>query len=482
MKFPRLHHLLRFGKTTNTSMQKGRPESLVWLILLLGIVFRIWQMFHQVFWFDEAFTYHISRLPSSQIIPAVLLDNNPPLYYLLMHIVTLTSSDPLVLRIPSFLFNLGSVFFMYKITAKIGRINSRALIISVLFLSPLAVHIGINARLHTLASFFISVIVFMFLRVLEKPTVRSTILFLLFSIAGLYTQYYVALIFVPMSAIVYTDPNRKIRKSWLLLLTVIALAFAPWLMAAAKSSHTVCSCPPTLLALPATLASPILNGMGEITLRRYGELPFPLILFFTVAASFYIFYLLKGIRMNRILTLLYLLPLSLVSIAGLAAPLFSPKGFAIFSPIYLALVSVGMSSTKHASKLILVNLAMFGAINIILLTHPFFAGTPILPLVQIMRASNYAIAHTSPITYYSSLAYLPNHKQILLTKNPYPTKLVEYIVGTKSDIKEDMFWLVDTQSWVGVKDRHDALLPIQDRFQSIQENNFQNVTLFLMKP
>ena len=56
-------------------------------IFILGLALRLLSLNAHDFWFDEAYTYQIAKLPLKELAAAALADNNPPFYYLLIHLI-----------------------------------------------------------------------------------------------------------------------------------------------------------------------------------------------------------------------------------------------------------------------------------------------------------------------------------------------------------------------------------------------------------
>src|SRR3989344_1665840 len=83
-------------------------------VLPLGIILRLVALFARDIWFDEAFTYQIAKLPLKDLLRAILTDNNPPIYYLLIHFVLYLGKSIFLLRTPSLILNLLSVYVLYK--------------------------------------------------------------------------------------------------------------------------------------------------------------------------------------------------------------------------------------------------------------------------------------------------------------------------------------------------------------------------------
>ncbi|MBI2327838.1 glycosyltransferase family 39 protein [Candidatus Curtissbacteria bacterium] len=415
------------------------------LVFLIGILFRLLALNFHDFWFDEAITYHFARLPVKNLLEVVLADNNPPLYYLLIHYLVKISPDELILRLPSLLANLLSILALYhfvktKIDKRVATVSA-----SLFAVSPLSIYLATEARLHSLALLFVTLIINSFFKLLTKPSPVNIAIFIFFTTLGLYTQYYIILLLLPLTYIIYSTKNHLTFGKWLTIASIPLLTLVPWLILSTQTPHSGCWCPNTLLSLPASLVAPTIAGVGNVTMRTFPNLP-PAIfaLFLTTSLLTFVMFV-KGIPKSKVLPAIYLIPLAALSTAGLFFPVFSPKAFSITSPIYFIIVSLGITSfsKKYLGPLIFLLLTLISAI---LITNPFFRGEKLKEASEITsQRSAKIIAHTSILTYYPFRYYLPEHrKNIMLTANPLTEKTVNLIGGQKESAGNlNDFWLVE---------------------------------------
>ena len=198
---------------------------------------------------------------------------------MIINYILKVSNSEILIRLPSLVFNLGILYFLFKFIH--DYINRKAgLIATSLFaLSPLAIYLSSTARLDSLAAFFVIIQIWLFFKLIKNLNLKNVILFILAGILGMYSQYYFALLFIPFTWIVMRKKTRVSFRYWTVILFTIGIMFSPWIFLSFWSIHNGCSCPNTLLALPAALASPILGGIGEVTLRSFPNLSFYYIIF-----------------------------------------------------------------------------------------------------------------------------------------------------------------------------------------------------------
>ena len=125
-----------------------RPETWI-LALALGLRLPILGI---DFWYDEAFTALISKLPLGRMILATAGDVHPPGYYLItwaiMHTVGFSE---IALRLPSVLFGVVVVWLTYRIALEIG-LERRVALLSMLLatVNPHMIHYSQEARMYSL--------------------------------------------------------------------------------------------------------------------------------------------------------------------------------------------------------------------------------------------------------------------------------------------------------------------------------------------
>ena len=115
--------------------------------------------FHFSLWLDEFATLWIVEADWGDIIPRTLeFQPQSPLYYLVSwNFVKLLGESEIVLRIPPFLFGLGTIFCIFKVAELIADTKAGLLAAGLAALSPQLVEQSANARPYTLGLFLASV-------------------------------------------------------------------------------------------------------------------------------------------------------------------------------------------------------------------------------------------------------------------------------------------------------------------------------------
>ena len=435
------------------------------------------------FWFDEAFTYHISKLPANLLLKAVITDNNPPLYYLLIHLVLNISNSEIAIRLPSQIANIATIPLIFQLAKRLQIRNIGPLASSLFLVSPLAIYLAGESRLHAIAMFLALAQTVSFTTLLRNPKKIPQLTFILLSTVAIYTQYYLALLFLPFTILIVREKTLNLKR-WFVISSCVFFAVLPWLILSARTIHNGCACPNTALSLPATLVSVAIAGVGNVSMRTFPTLPWPIFLLLVLTSIYTVLLFIKGLVKNRTLSDLYLIPLLTLSIAGLFLPVFSPKAFAVFSPFYLMIVALGIMSTRYKKALILALILLFSTISLMQIIIPFFSGEKLKKIDAIARANQKVpVLHASTTTYYSTNFYAKgDYANFLITKNPLSYQTVEFIGGKKKELANFAeFLFVDTPKWVDQKDYQNTKREIFYRYNTIRSYKINDITVYYME-
>lgn len=461
-------------------LRKIDIKYLFFLSVWLGLILRILALtlFNHDFWFDEAITYHIARLPLQSLFQADLADNNPPLYYLLIHLVLKFNQSEFVIRLPSLIFNVATIYFLYLLIRELISKRS-AYLASILFLlSPLSIYLSGEARGHSLGALLVILAIYILHKVIKKASTLNITLLLLINTLGLYSHSYFILLLLPIDLMLFL--NQKLRLSQKLILLILpVLLFIPWIYLFLRSVHNGCLCPNTLLSLPSAILSPAIAGVGYLTLRSYPTLGLNIFLVFFITGIIYMIFFLKGLLQNRFLSILYLLPLAVISMLGIFFQAFSPRGFTIFLPLALSITSLGFATQN--TKLAFLLVVFLIITSIIQITHPAFVGDGIKASFEITQQTQaQLIAHTSLVSYYSYRFYSKDHqKNSLITSNPLEKSMLHIIGGEKTQIDKDIqtLWLINNSKWVDPQEFNSATKDIYSRFKVVKRYQVNNLSV-----
>lgn len=149
--------------------------------------------FTQPFWRDEAFSYLLAKKSIFDILILTAKDFNPPLYYLVLHFwIKFFGNSEIALRSLSLIFFWGTIYVVFLFLTNIFKIKSLIFTICYLIfaiLNPLLLYYAFEARMYSMFA-FLSVLSFYALFKKNKK------IYLLSTIAGLYTHYFMIFILI----------------------------------------------------------------------------------------------------------------------------------------------------------------------------------------------------------------------------------------------------------------------------------------------
>ncbi len=455
-------------------------QKLIYFVLfaiLLSAIYKIYFANIKDLWFDEALTYHFSKLPLSKLFLVVASDNNPPLYYLLVHFSLLIGKSEIVIRSLSLFTNIISAILIFVVGKKISQ--KTGLFASVSFsLSPLSLYLATEARLHSLGILFTILIIWYQQNFKKHPNLFAGVI--IFSLA-LYTQYYLSLLLLILTIFQYNSLSSKLLKKWITTVIFSFILLVPWLIYSSRFPHNNCACSNSLIALPATISSAFLGGVGNVSLRYFTQLDFITLLIFTITLIWGLIIFAKGVK-NDYFFKIYLWCMIILSILDLFFPLFSPKAASIFSPLFFLTFGYGLSKLKKRSIPVIFFFILF-TISIIQVINPFFNGDQLkLSLEKINIDKSHIILHTSLATYYSYQYYGQNYQNLLLTLNPLQKIMVQEIGGLTSNIPSSSYlWLVDNPRLANTNEREKKIKEILLEYHIKEKYQFkENVNLYLL--
>ena len=320
-------------------------------ILFLGLVFRLISL-NQSLWIDEATTALVAKMSLPDIFSKFLPgDFHPPLYYLIMKFWTgIFGYSEISLRIPSIIFGLGTIYFVYLIGKKLFNKKTGLIASALLATSGLAVYYSQEARMYALAAFLVSCSIYF---LLEKKWIIFSVIAVLIGMTD-----YVSLFIIP----VYFFIGRKYWKKVVLSLTLFVLSFLLWSPIFIKQ----------ILAGFSVKYSAWWNLLGTSNFKNlalfpvkfmFGMISFDnIILYFVIAAlvSFLFGYLLyKSLQAPKILWVWLIFPILLGFLISFIVPTLTYFRYLFcLAPFYL-LTAYGLEKTGRLNEILTVLLIAF---------------------------------------------------------------------------------------------------------------------------
>ena len=359
-------------------VMKTRIKILIAIILFTGLLIRLLVAWQKDFWFDEAFSFFIARNSIKDILIASAAENTPPLYYILLHFWLKIGKTAFFIRLSSLIFNLLSVWLVYRL-GKIIYNHKTGFVAALLFLfSPLIIDYAVETRMYSLWIWETLLILILFLRVLEKRRPQNWIMLFGLSVLAMYTHYFTVFLLAALMLflIIYRSKYQRLIPKFALLFALTAVCFLPWLAMYFRYPHPDFYGLTPIIGLIASLASFVLGGAGQITLKTmFGSDIFPVLriawlLLLCIGSVYFSLAITKKTNKHycQLLKLLVSVPLVMVFMISFVRPVFSPRAMIIFSPAFYLLTADKI--TKLAKQRLIV---ILGIVVLIILSIPVAA-------------------------------------------------------------------------------------------------------------
>ena len=188
-------------------------------IFCICLVIRVATIGSEPYWYDEAFTAYLSRLPFWSMLGAMAGDTHPPIMYTLSWVIAQAtgSSSPVILRLPSALFSAIGSAELFRLVKRFSG-NKAGMLASGLFsVLPAQIYYGQEARMYSLMSLLV---LGMMNSVLSSNWLRTALCGCLL----MFTHNLSILYVVPIGVWSILRSNGKIFRH-----AALGLSYAPWI-------------------------------------------------------------------------------------------------------------------------------------------------------------------------------------------------------------------------------------------------------------
>lgn len=394
-------------------------------------------------WRDEAFTALLIRNNPLEISQLLTGDSTPPVYFLLLHYISLVFGDSEVaLRVPSVVFLIGTVVAMYFLAEHLKR-GSGWIIAALTLTQPLLFRYGFEARTYTLLAFLTSLTLLFYLKKNYRLLIPTAVILVY---THLFSLWVVGIL---LAWSLYH------RLGWKALL-IPTIAILPWIPNYANVSRLAGNflSPPDLVDLGNKLL-----GLGT-----------PVVLSLAPV--------LKKITTNInivLLTLLWIVPIIGTFLFSQFRPIFLERYLIIAVPPMLLLLILAWEN-KLGRVLVYASLAVQVFICLTIFTAPNKADFRSLAnFVTINRQVGDTVLNASGLTYFESWYYGLRGK-IYSPKNDVP-----YYIGSVLIKQQDIvttpppairYWLIELEERGGK-----LIQPFPAKL--VSENTFRGLKLSL---
>ena len=307
-------------------------------ILTLAVALRLLNL-NQSFWLDEAAqVIESSRHLSQQL--NIAADFHPPLYHLVLHFWLKLGSWEWLVRLPSVVFGVLSIYFAYLT----GRVlfNQKVAILSALLLSVSGFHLWYSQETRPYMLFTFTAVASTYFLIQKR-----WIWYGIFSFASLYTMYFAP--FLLLGHLVYVfNFEKKDLKVLLIIYALICAGFLPWMpnfltqlqtgTGGFFAGWTDIVSQSVSKGVPLTFAKFIL-GKGSIDNNiLYMVLVLPVFLIFLFSL-----YKLYESNNGRKLQVLFIVPLTAAFVVSFFIPILAPQRMIFLLPLFYLIQAYGIN-------------------------------------------------------------------------------------------------------------------------------------------
>ena len=225
-----------FGDEQSVTVRSMRPRRVIGLglLLVLGLLLRLYHLGSQSVWIDEAHSLRLAALGPMEIIEKTMQENHPPLYFLALSAwMKFWPETEAVARLFSALLGTAFIAIFYRFCREILPGATSLLASAFLALSPWAVWHSQDARMYPLALVFSYLAFVLFFAYLRNGSLLRLAGFILVLLASLFTHFY-AISIIPVLLIYLgwvrraLDPGRLHRMTGAIFLA--GLCWMPWVV------------------------------------------------------------------------------------------------------------------------------------------------------------------------------------------------------------------------------------------------------------
>jgi mannosyltransferase len=230
-----LENHLKLRKSIGSYILSGERLGII-LILLLGLLLRVYDLNTESIWVDELTSIELANSTLSQIIEDRSQSVNPPLYFIILHYwVHLFGDTEFSVRFPSVIFGAISLVMIYKTGEILADKGVGLLSEFLLALSAFHISYAQEARAYTLMTMLALISMYCFMRLLDSKKWVFLIGYLVSSILLMYTHFYGLFIVLAQGIYFLSLPllskgRLKLTfKQWLALQGLLIILYLPWL-------------------------------------------------------------------------------------------------------------------------------------------------------------------------------------------------------------------------------------------------------------
>lgn len=392
-----------------------KPGKMILLVIFFaGIILRFVNL-NQSLGLDEAINVLATQKFSfwGMISEYAVADFHPPGFFIILWLWTkLFGIGEIFVRIPSLVFGVVTIYFVYLLGKKIYSKQLGLLAALLLAINPLHIYYSQEARMYSLATFAAVLSFYLLFKLIKEEKVN--IIVLVASNLLLLSSDYLAYFSFPAQFVILLLVKKDKIILWgkaILLAIVLGLWWVPIFLKQLSTGSLVSSNLPTwkfvvggfdIKAIPLTLVKFIIGRISLADKFIYAILLLPV-------CTIFIFFVLRGIKfiskVQRVFLISWLaIPILIASLVSLIVPIYSYFRLLFTLPAFILLVSLGIISIKSKLKYIFLGLVLIIEIfsALVYLLNNFYQKENWKGAVSFLKTVD-----PKPLVYFESSGTLP---------------------------------------------------------------------------
>jgi len=444
-------------------------------IILLGLFLRLIFLFHHDVWFDEAVSILISHLPVKELIWVASYDNNPPLYYLLLHFWMKVSQNPIWLRALSLIFSTATIPAVFLLGRSLANQKTAIFTSLLVAIMPVQLYYAGEIRFYSLLILESTLLFYLIVRDTKSKKRRgyqfsprtlarllawrdahtsqpteanrseqenlipevSFVTFTILITALLLTHYYGFFVLAVALLMLVNNPAKLqgLIKSAILALLIVS----PWFLYTSIKPHPAPWTPSPLLSLAFT---PIAATTGLVGIAPPSTLPLlpPVPRFTIVALALLFLWLLKNVLQSTKAKAMFLmgtiLCFAFITIAAIEQwnnlfIVLSPRLILPFTPLLYIFVAKALVNKTTLKILFLTSTS----VALLSMALPLLRGPRLNQIISLTNKVQAPIIHSSITTFYPMQSAPLSRTNIYIGPKTFPTQMTDTIGGTPQPIQ-----------------------------------------------
>lgn len=213
-------------------IRKNKIQILAILYTAALFLLNFIRIFDNNFWGDEAYTIRLTRMSIPDMLAETAADVHPPLYYMLVKLVSsILGYRGAVFHLTSLIpYGITLILAITVLWKRYGKVTS-LVFITLASILPNAVQYNVEVRMYSWGALFV-LLSYLFLRqILSRARAADYVGFVLFSLAAAYSHYYclisIAFFYVTLIVVALFKHEILLRKILICCIAAV-MGYLPW--------------------------------------------------------------------------------------------------------------------------------------------------------------------------------------------------------------------------------------------------------------